>query len=84
MAAAAARGWRYCLTFFGKPVLSISDFSLIDKPFSQKTNLLRSIQNDLTRLKSDRRRTYVVKRQQSDFELSRFGRITPEPVFFNI
>ena len=25
---------RYCQTFFGKPVLSISDFSLIDKPFS--------------------------------------------------
>ena len=25
---------RYCQTFFGKPILSISDISLIDKPFS--------------------------------------------------
>ena len=30
-------GEPYCQTFLGKPVLSISDFSLIDKPFSQKT-----------------------------------------------
>ena len=28
---------RYCQTFFGKPVLSIRDFSLIGKPFSKKT-----------------------------------------------
>ena len=32
----ALSGWRYCQTFFGKPVLSISDFSLIDKPFFLK------------------------------------------------
>ena len=30
------RAKRYCQTFFGKPVLSISDFSLIDKPFFSK------------------------------------------------
>ena len=29
-------GEQYCQTFFGKPVLSISDFSLIDKPFLKK------------------------------------------------
>ena len=33
---AARKGWRYCQSFFGKPVLSISDFSLIDKPFFLK------------------------------------------------
>ena len=27
---------RYCQTCFGEPVLSITDFSLIDKPFSLK------------------------------------------------